>query len=356
MLTLLWAGVAAYIVFAAFTVRARRAEQKVTKLTINITDSTSQGHLISGRQVREWLQRGGIKTVGMRADAVNLAGIEELIGRNGFVDHVKAYVTYQGELRIGITQRRPVVRILLNGYDSYVTSDGYVFPAPRSSSVYVPVVTGPYRPSFSASYAGSVRRYTDDEKRRIDERIAAIDKEKYPYYRRERQNDENLRALRRMRVKKGWFENDETYDRRVQELRKEKELLRRRYRYEERLVEEGIAAVEEKQAAERREQKKSEKNYEDFTKLITFVRYIEQDEFWRSEVVQIIAETSVSGALEVTIIPRSGNHVVLFGRIEDMEAKFNRLMRFYKGGFNKLGWDTYRVVDVRYAGQVVCRK
>src|SRR5699024_1302298 len=179
---------------------------------------------------------------------------------------------------------------------------------------------------------------------------------KYPFYKRERDNDENIRALRRMRIKKGWFEREEAFAGRVRELRAKKEALRRRYRYEERLVGEGIARIEARQEAERAKQKKLEKSYEDFCKLITFVEFVESDDFWRSEVVQIVASTSDSGALEVALVPRSGTHTVLFGRIERVEEKFDKLLRFYRHGLNHLGWDRYRTVDVRYAGQVVCRK
>lgn len=353
---LLWAAVAAYIVYAASSARAHRAARTVTGLRIEVADSSSQGHLVASAQVREWLRRSGIPTVGEPVAAVNLAAIEELVARNGFVAGVNAYVDYGGELRIDIRQRRPVLRLLTEGMNSYVTAEGYVFPAPRASSLYVPVVTGAYRSPFPATYAGSVRAYIDEELQQIDRNIARIEREKYPYYRRERANDENLRALRRMRIKKGWFEKEEAFDRRVQALREKNALLRRRYRYEQQCIEEGIAAVERQQDAERRKQKKLEKTYEDFCKLITFVKFVERDDFWRSEVVQILASTSASGAVEVTLIPRSGDYAILFGRLEDVERKFDKLLRFYRSGLRRIGWDRYRTIDIRYAEQVVCKR
>ena len=38
------------------------------------------------------------------------------------------------------------MRLLIDGYNSYVTEEGYLFAVPRASSVYVPVITGTYRP------------------------------------------------------------------------------------------------------------------------------------------------------------------------------------------------------------------
>ena len=55
---------------------------------------------------------------------------------------------YSGTLRVSISQREPLLRLLTDGTNSYVTADGYVFAAPKASSLYVPVVTGDYRLPF----------------------------------------------------------------------------------------------------------------------------------------------------------------------------------------------------------------
>lgn len=202
LLTLLWGAVAAYIVFAASAVRRVRRTGTVGKLEIEVVDSSSQGHLVSAAMVRQWISHAGIKTLGTAVDAVDLTGIEQLIARNGFVDKTVAYVSYGGTLHIEISQRKPLVRLLTDGMNAYVTADGYVFAAPRASSLYVPVVTGSYRPPFPASYVGSVREHIDLRLGEIDERIAELEREKYPLYRREMENDRNISALRRMRIKR----------------------------------------------------------------------------------------------------------------------------------------------------------
>lgn len=356
MPTLLWVAVVAYLIYAASSARAYRKQRVVRQIVVDVKDSSAHGHLVSSQQVRSWIKRSGLPALGVATDEADLAGIEALIARNGFVRRVDAYTSYDGELRIDIRQRRPVLRLLTDGRNAYVTEDGYIFAAPSQSSLYVPVVTGSYRPPFPASHTGTVADFIASERLKSEERIAELEREKYPFYRRERENDENKRELRRRRIKKGWFEKEETFARRVDELKKEKEALRRRYRYEERLIEAGIARIEARQQAERVRQKKLEKSCEDFSKLITFVEFVEADDFWRSEVVQIIASTSSSGALELSFVPRSGNFRIYFGRIERVEQKFDKLARFYRNGLDKLGWDRYRSIDVRYAGQVVCKK
>lgn len=81
---------------------------------------------------------------------------------------------------------------------------------------------------------------------------------------------------------------------------------------------------------------------------------MENDDFWRSEIVQITARTTESGAIDLELTPRSGNYTILFGRLDDAEQKLDKLLRFYQEGLGKAGWDRYRTINVKYAGQVVC--
>lgn len=64
----------------------------------------------------------------MRLDA-----LERLIARNGFVADARVTVSYSGVLHVAVWQRTPLMRLLIDGYNSYVTEEGYLFavPVPR---------------------------------------------------------------------------------------------------------------------------------------------------------------------------------------------------------------------------------
>jgi cell division protein FtsQ len=51
-----------------------------------------------------------------------------------------------------------------------------------------------------------------------------------------------------------------------------------------------------------------------------------------------------------------GNHVVKLGNGENIPAKLNRLMVFYKQVLAKTGFDKYKLIDVQYKGQVVASR
>ena len=355
---LLWAGVGVYVLWTGFAVHRERSARQVRGVEVEVVDSTSQGYLVTGQQVKRWIAQSGIATRGTAVDEVDLTAIERLIARNGFVDRVAAYVTGPGILHVTITPREPLLRLLTDGRNEYVTSEGYVFEAPRASSLYVPVVTGSYRPPFPASYAGDVRAYIDRCKREIDERIDELERSKYPVYRREQAYEQEYTKIRRQRLKRRWWkgESAEEFDKRVDRLLADKARARRTWRYRTQVIRAELERIEEQQETERRKQKKLEKSYEDFMKLLTFVETVEDDDFWRSEVVQIAAHTTPSGALEVELTPRSGRFTILFGRLEEVDRKLDKLMRFYRNGLSTLGWETYRSIDIRYRNQVVCKK
>jgi cell division protein FtsQ len=76
--------------------------------------------------------------------------------------------------------------------------------------------------------------------------------------------------------------------------------------------------------------------------------------FWTSQVAQIdISGSEADGSWEFEMVPVIGNHIVKLGNGENIEQKFNRLFTFYKQVLSRTGFDKYKTVDVRFAGQVI---
>ncbi|MBO5988737.1 MAG: cell division protein FtsQ/DivIB [Paludibacteraceae bacterium] len=88
------------------------------------------------------------------------------------------------------------------------------------------------------------------------------------------------------------------------------------------------------------------------TKVFDFVNFLRKDKFWNAQIEQI----NVSSNEEVSLVPRVGDHVILFGKLEDYDKKLARLMKVYKKGFGAEGWNAYSKINLKYEGQVVCTK
>lgn len=363
LMLLLWGFVAGFVVFFHKRAQVHHAQTVLQSIEVDIVDSLPDEMLISTDIVNGWIERSGLAKVGTPVQEIDLSSVESTIRQKGFVGRASAYINYDGHLSLEVSQRKPLMRIMVNGYNVYVTAEGFIFRSPENASAYVPVVTGTYVPPMPAGYVGMLSDLVDSLVQQSNDRIVALQHDKKPLFERENEIADSVRAVRRMKVKRkgiirfqGWGESDEEFDLRVKAKRAEKADLRRRYRYWERENDKKIAAITAQQDSELLKQKKLLKRYEDFLKLINFVKYIENDDFWHSEVVQIVASTMSSGDLRLELIPRTGNHTVLFGSVEDVEQKLNKLLSFYQNGLGNLGWDSFSTISVEYKNQVVCTK
>ena len=56
------------------------------------------------------------------------------------------------------------------------------------------------------------------------------------------------------------------------------------------------------------------------------------------------------------IIPRIGNHKIYFGDLLNLDEKLDYLYKFYKYILPSKGWDTYKLISLKYNNQIVCTK
>lgn len=86
--------------------------------------------------------------------------------------------------------------------------------------------------------------------------------------------------------------------------------------------------------------------------IVTFSNIIRSDSFFTAQVGQINIEPNG----EYYMIPTLGDHVVILGSIENIEAKLNRLYTFYKKVWTQSGINAYQVLDCRFDKQIVALK
>lgn len=82
------------------------------------------------------------------------------------------------------------------------------------------------------------------------------------------------------------------------------------------------------------------------------VEFIEDDSFWSAQIDQIY----VDGDSEIDLIPRVGNHLIHLGTVENVEGKFRNLSAFYEKVLPEVGWNKYKVINLEYKDQVVCKR
>jgi cell division protein FtsQ len=94
---------------------------------------------------------------------------------------------------------------------------------------------------------------------------------------------------------------------------------------------------------------------EDLTKsdegiqLKEMIEFINKDDFWKAQIAQL----DISSNGKITIYPQVTGQRVEFGRAENFEAKFKKLMIFYKEILPQRGWTKYERVNLEYEGQII---
>jgi len=99
-------------------------------------------------------------------------------------------------------------------------------------------------------------------------------------------------------------------------------------------------------------QKVISKNDKLLIDLYRLSKFISKHEFWDSQLVQIY----VNKELDFELVPRIGSHIIIFGKIDDMEKKFKKLRVFYQQGLKKEGWNKYKFINLKFDNQIVCTR
>jgi cell division protein FtsQ len=98
---------------------------------------------------------------------------------------------------------------------------------------------------------------------------------------------------------------------------------------------------------------KSDRDSIVLSQLFSLARYMQQDTL----IGALVDHVYVLPNGELEMYPKFDYHTVEFGRADGtMKDKFEKLKIFYKEGLAKVGWDKYKVINLKFTGQVVCEK
>lgn len=107
-----------------------------------------------------------------------------------------------------------------------------------------------------------------------------------------------------------------------------------------------------KQSIEKIEQNDSLKKRSLLDDIYNISKYIQADSLWAAQMEQIYYNTN--GDME--LVPKVGNHHIIFGDVTDMDEKFKNLKLLYIHGLNHIGWNQYDTINLKFKNQVVCTK
>ena len=87
-------------------------------------------------------------------------------------------------------------------------------------------------------------------------------------------------------------------------------------------------------------------------KLLPLITYLSNDKFLSAQIDQIY----VNAVGELSMVPRVGEQIILFGDPDDFQIKFRNLKALYTDGFKDGGWSIYKSINLEFHNQIVCTK
>ena len=89
----------------------------------------------------------------------------------------------------------------------------------------------------------------------------------------------------------------------------------------------------------------------DMTHVWRLAHYIEDNDY-----IALFDQIYRASNGDLILTPKGGTHVVNVGGSDDLDDKFERLMALYEQALPRVGWDRYKLVNLKYRDQVVCKK
>jgi cell division protein FtsQ len=129
------------LVVVLVVVTPHSSDIKCENIHLQVSDY-DQFQFISEHDVETQLKNQGNYPIGHLHSDIDLTAMEQSLEQLNMVKGVTCYFTSNGDVRVSVTQRVPVFRVMYDGVDYYVDTDRKRMRTSIRFSAYVPVVTG----------------------------------------------------------------------------------------------------------------------------------------------------------------------------------------------------------------------
>ncbi|MDL2241858.1 cell division protein FtsQ/DivIB [Bacteroidales bacterium OttesenSCG-928-L03] len=227
-----------YMLFALFFISPKASQETLcNQMDIRIVYRGDQAYFTE-EEIRSQIEKAKLNPVGKIASEINTGDIEAFLRKNKLVKEAECYKTMSGSVKVMVSQRTPILRVMSPSEDYYIDEEGTRMPVPRNFAAYVPLATG----------------YIDEE----------------------------------------YAQNE----------------------------------------------------------LLELVSFLDKHDKWNKEIEQIYIHRNKD--IEVSL--RKGNHLVLLGKLEQVSENLEKLNLFYEKGLNKIGWNRYKLINLKYKDRVICTR
>lgn len=127
-----------------------------TALNVSVNQDNDL-YFLDKLDIIQMIKDRGDSIVGQPKSTVNVAEIEKSLNSHSNIANAEAYMSINGEMKVEVTQRKPVVRVMnLDGDSYYIDSDGTFMPLSNKYTAKVLVASGILAEPFIKRYTYSI--------------------------------------------------------------------------------------------------------------------------------------------------------------------------------------------------------
>ena len=139
--TIVLALLAGYVIFALVTLCKKPEGQVCKGVRLEIRDSLETGYMNTG-DIIALLKEKGLDPTGKPIEEVSLHTMEKALEASQLIATSECYKTMDGHVMVTVKCRKPILRVITNGGDSYYLDEEGEVIEHIAKPVYVPLATG----------------------------------------------------------------------------------------------------------------------------------------------------------------------------------------------------------------------
>ncbi len=142
LILLFWLGILTGTGYLIYFVNKQHDEVKCSEVDI-LFDHSPDSCFVNISDVKSLILQTGDSLKSQPLSSIHLEKIKNKISENSFIKNVSIYSTLNGEIKINIKQRKPLMRVITGkGQSFYIDENGNGMPLSSNHSARVIVVTG----------------------------------------------------------------------------------------------------------------------------------------------------------------------------------------------------------------------
>lgn len=153
---------AGYVVFALVALCSKPEGQMCQGIRLEIRDSLKTGYM-STDDIVALLKKEKLDPTGRPLDEVSLHTMEKALEASPLIASSECYKTMDGHVMVTVKCRKPILRVITNGNDSYYLDEEGEVIEHIAKAVYVPLAMGNISRKFAREGLLPLAQYLQDE-------------------------------------------------------------------------------------------------------------------------------------------------------------------------------------------------